>query len=563
METSTASDIHSFDYLVILHAGLTDEPIPGPDFNPSDPIMMADVKCPHIVNFGWAIYSIKEKKLSDVNHCLIKYHKYSQLTEQTKKRNMIADFDMGRKGISLGEALKQLNSELCMNYFMKNKTVCAATFGEDLIQKILPHNCKEISIKPQHYFYTYFDIVNDFRKFYYPSMEDPRKIENLKKMDDYLSFLKLAPTPSDPNILKVEIRTLARIINKMNDEGFVFCNPKVLNFNFKPMNDETVPKEVKVFKKWSSYIRSRSPEAFRNPFRTYFIRLRGLPYLAREPEIIEFLRGVRVYKEDICCMYDMDGKFTGEAYVQLHNEADMKEAMSFNLSELGERYIEIFETNENEFNKAKNSKKVSLPNIQDCPWAHLCNEKYGIVKMRGLPYSSTESDIRDFFKGLFIIKDGIKRTVVNGKASSECYVFFESREEANFSLSFNNDKIGSRFIELFPATLREFHSWMTVNFGDSGPSYSRDFLPNLNVEKRRCTLIAKGLPYNCQKNEIQKFFNEFKIPESEINLLSGPNGKFSGEAMVTFEDELEAERAMKTKNLSYLENRYIELMEYR
>lgn len=563
MESKSSADIHSFDYLVILHASLTDEEIPNKDFSQLDPYTIADMKIPHIVNLGWAIYSIKEKKLSDDRQVLIKYHKYAQLSDLTKKRTNISDYELGRKGVSLGEALRLLNSDICMNYLMKSKTICITTFGSDLIQKILPLNAREVGIKLQHYLYTYFDICSDFWKFYYPSCEDPRKLENLKKMDDYLAFLKLASTPLDSNILKVEIRTLARIINKMNDEGFIYSQPKVLNTNHQLINGEKAKTDVKVYKKWNNFIRSKSPEPFRNPLKAYFIRLRGLPYLSREPEIIEFLRGIRVYKEDICCMYDLDGKFSGEAYIQLHNEADMKEALSYNLSEMGDRYIEIFETNENEFNKAKVSKKITVPNLQDSPWAALFNEKYGIVKMRGLPYSSTESDIRDFFKNLTILRDGIKRTIVNGKASSECYVFFETKEEASLAMSFNNDRIGSRFIELFPATPREFHSWMTVNFGESGAINPKDHLPNIPTDKRRCCLVARGLPFNCQKADIQRFFDGFKMGDNDIHLLPGQNGKFSGDAVICFEDEIEAEKAMKLKNLCYLENRYIELMEYR
>jgi RNA recognition motif-containing protein len=329
------------------------------------------------------------------------------------------------------------------------------------------------------------------------------------------------------------------------------------------MNQEST-KDVKVHKKWTTFIRSRSPEPFRNPNKKFFIKLRGLPYLSREPEIIEFFRGIRVYKEDICLLFDMDGKFSGEAYVQLHNEPDWQEALTFNLNNIGERYIEIFDTNENEFNKAKTSKKVTLSNHQDCPWAYLCQEKFGIIKLRGLPYSSTESDIRAFFKKLTIVHDGIKRNFVSGRASSECYVVFETKEEASIAMSFNNDKMGSRFIEIFPATIREFHTWMTVNHGEFGHTYTKENYPVIPAEKRRSTIVARGLPYNCQKVDLQKFFHGFRLAESDIHLLAGGGyGKFLGEALVIFEDELEMEKALKAKNLTYLENRYIELTEYR
>lgn len=46
---------------------------------------------------------------------------------------------------------------------------------------------------------------------------------------------------------------------------------------------------------------------------------------------------------------------------------------------------------------------------------NLLKESNGIVKLRGLPYSATEEDIRSFFKGKNIVVGGIKRAVVGGK----------------------------------------------------------------------------------------------------------------------------------------------------
>ena len=81
--------------------------------------------------------------------------------------------------------------------------------------------------------------------------------------------------------------------------------------------------------------------------------LRGVPYNSKEPEIFEFLRGIRIYKEDISFQYDCEGKFTGLVYIRLLSENDKHEALSYNLGAIENRYIEVFETNENEFTSAK------------------------------------------------------------------------------------------------------------------------------------------------------------------------------------------------------------------
>ncbi len=161
-----------------------------------------------------------------------------------------------------------------------------------------------------------------------------------------------------------------------------------------------------------------------------------------------------------------------------------------------------------------------------------------------------------------MVKDGVKRTVVGGKPSGECYVVFEKKEDAYNATGLHLEKIGQRFIEIFPATPREFESYLMVNFTEAGPTYSKDNLPNIPTDKRKQTLLVRGLPFTFNKTDVATFFNSFKITDENIHLVSGAAGRFTGDAIVIFEDELDAERAIKTKNLAYVDGRYVELKEY-
>ena len=102
-------------------------------------------------------------------------------------------------------------------------------------------------------------------------------------------------------------------------------------------------------RRWNTFIRNRSPESFKNPNKSYYLRVRGLPYEARENEILEFLKGIRVKREDIYFLYDYEGKFSGEAYLKVYNESDMREAISFSKGKVGGRVVEVLETTENEY----------------------------------------------------------------------------------------------------------------------------------------------------------------------------------------------------------------------
>lgn len=61
------------------------------------------------------------------------------------------------------------------------------------------------------------------------------------------------------------------------------------------------------------------------------------------------------------------------------------------------------------------------------------------------------------------------------------------------------EKIGTRFIELFMSSIREFENFMQHNFINNAPNYSRDHMPNIPLEKRKSTLMVFGLPFNVNK----------------------------------------------------------------
>jgi RNA recognition motif-containing protein len=138
-----------------------------------------------------------------------------------------------------------------------------------------------------------------------------------------------------------------------------------------------------------------------------------LPPSAKEQEINDLLRNVRVYKEDIAFLYDNEGKFTGEAYIRVASSIDKQEALCYNLNRVEGRFVEIFETTENEFNRAKISQfpekrgaDEDLPSESFFDLNKIVTEGAGVVRIRGLPYSCTEEDIKKFFKGLTIYQGG-------------------------------------------------------------------------------------------------------------------------------------------------------------
>ncbi|KAH8312647.1 hypothetical protein KR044_011968 [Drosophila immigrans] len=178
-----------------------------------------------------------------------------------------------------------------------------------------------------------------------------------------------------------------------------------------------------------------------------FIRLRGLPWSATHKEILDFLVNVEVINgsQGIHLVTSrVDGKNTGEAYVEVSTQDDVEEARKLNKASMGHRYIEVFTATPKE---AKEAMRKTGGH------GHAF-----VVKLRGLPYAVTEQQIEEFFAGLEIKTDreGILFVMDRrGRATGEAFVQFESQDDTEQALGRNREKIGHRYIEIFRSSIAE------------------------------------------------------------------------------------------------------------
>ncbi|KAH8295334.1 hypothetical protein KR018_010064 [Drosophila ironensis] len=178
-----------------------------------------------------------------------------------------------------------------------------------------------------------------------------------------------------------------------------------------------------------------------------FIRLRGLPWSATHKEILDFLENVNVTNgsQGIHLVTSrVDGKNTGEAYVEVSTQEDVEEARKLNRASMGHRYIEVFTATPKEAKEAM--RKISG------------HGNAFVVKLRGLPYAVTEQQIEEFFSGLEIKTDreGILFVMDRrGRATGEAFVQFESQDDTEQALGRNREKIGHRYIEIFRSSIAE------------------------------------------------------------------------------------------------------------
>lgn len=172
-----------------------------------------------------------------------------------------------------------------------------------------------------------------------------------------------------------------------------------------------------------------------------------------------------------------------------------------------------------------------------------------IVRIRGLPWSSSKDDIVKFFSDCNIKGglNGIHMTLSReGRPSGSAYVEFETQEDVDKALEKDNQHIGQRYIEVFRCKKREMRTALR-RMGINGEKDSNDACVRL-----------RGLPFECSKEEIAHFFAGLEIVRNGITLPVDFQGRSTGEAYVQFATEDIAEKAM-AKHKEKIGHRYIEI----
>ena len=147
-----------------------------------------------------------------------------------------------------------------------------------------------------------------------------------------------------------------------------------------------------------------------------------------------FFSGLRIAPGGVSIGRDSTGRASGEAHVEFCSETDAHAAMQLNRQRIGNRYIELFRTKALPSASRRSMLAESGGNASDC------------LRLRGMPFHSTESDVTAFFKGYSIVAGGIKL----GPQGGHGVVRFTSAEEARRAMvSLNHSYMGNRYIELF------------------------------------------------------------------------------------------------------------------
>ncbi|OZC05910.1 hypothetical protein X798_07111 [Onchocerca flexuosa] len=101
---------------------------------------------------------------------------------------------------------------------------------------------------------------------------------------------------------------------------------------------------------------------------------------------------------------------------------------------MNNRYIEVFNVTESEV-VWMTRHNVIRKGDQDTPYNF-------VVRLRGIPFSATVDDVKEFFSGLEVA-DVVIDKELGGRPSGEAFVRFASKQHAEMALERNRNNMGS------------------------------------------------------------------------------------------------------------------------
>eukprot|EP00128_Syssomonas_multiformis_P014980 Colp12_sorted_trinity150504_noHs@3152 len=300
------------------------------------------------------------------------------------------------------------------------------------------------------------------------------------------------------------------------------------------------------------------------------IRVRGLPWEVTVEDLSQFFSGYQIATDGILIVRNRQGRSTGEAFVTFVNPQIASEAMSKDRGLIGRRPVE-----------------VAAPGID------------AVIRMRGLPFSATASQIVEFFQPIPMGEQQV--TMVpgsDGRNSGEAFVIFADGAQVEMAMSKNKAHLGSRYVELFRSNMGEMqHILRSAMYGggrggyDSyrhnayhhygvapvayggdmygagqgqgyGYGYGYDAHVNTGVmvgEHEFTAVKLKGLPFSATEADIQNFFAGLRIAPNGIHIMYNHQGRPAGDAFVEFVSAEDSAAAM-SRNRQHMGSRYIQVI---
>ena len=174
-----------------------------------------------------------------------------------------------------------------------------------------------------------------------------------------------------------------------------------------------------------------------------------------------------------------------------------------------------------------------------------------MIRLRGLPFSATEREIKDFLEGCAIERDGVVICLGrDGRPSGDAYVKMRETEDVERALKRDRAQMQRRYVEVFVSSEAELQG--ATRAGQTTARMTGEDAEYQGVVRMR------GLPYSASKADIEDFFRDLKIMDGGVHICMGRDGRPSGEAFIEFTKESYATDALQLHK-AYMGSRYVEV----
>ena len=457
----------------------------------------------NLIEMSCCSYNINKKQMSSETSFYIKPNDNSNINDLIEKSKIDKNKQPNPQYITLDECMDKLNQLIKDNFINQN-----SSFGIIYVNNDLLNILKE---KLELQSFIIFNLYEVFNEHYH------KKYDSLNKI---LSELNLKQNNNLPPCPK-ELKTMARIINKMIKNGKMFYIPENSDNNIitNPKSDTKTKNDIEIQniilndenkneeKDKNMEIEQLETTNTIQDVQCYFIRFKNFPDYINKIDIKDLLYQYDIDDNDIVLSYNILGKRTGDIILRLYNIDQYKEIFtSYNFYKFNEdNIIELFESNSNEFSICSRSNKFISQNIRN-------KHQNLFMKISKISQSTTESDLKSFFKNNSIVEDGIKFN--RHSSNGEAIIIFETEEECFEAIQKNNGRLlKNQSISLNESNLDEFEEFAgTMAFENWMPILSE----LINTEDVRRSLYLIGFPLDISTYQIVQFLAQFNISHSNL-----------------------------------------------
>ena len=208
------------------------------------------------------------------------------------------------------------------------------------------------------------------------------------------------------------------------------------------------------------------------------VLLKGMPFATSEEDIQAFFKSISIPSENIRLIKFRDGKGSGLAFVKLRDEEEIERALLMDKNHIGSRYVEVMPSDESELHYLSLQARsgayapADLYRMSSVNKQRSVRDRSPIMKRRetqyayitGIPQGNNYKEVRKFFKGCAICKNGVHLIRGSGREfRGDAYIEFLSTRECEKGLKLDGKLLDGSVVRVEPCTQDELEEAVALN----------------------------------------------------------------------------------------------------